>query len=146
MTKQQRIENLLPGGKPKYVRIYDNAGTENESCDHYTVVFSGHYTHKTGGQHWVLGMSGEPYHPQGIGMHCEYDQIVDAPNGFAPAIGRKCHLGKRIPFDQLPPDCKDLVLHDYCYLWDIPDPRTGKIPKSEPDPFTQTPQELGFTS
>jgi hypothetical protein len=132
MTKQQRIENLLPGGKPKYVRVYDNASTENESCDHYTVVFSGRYTHKTAREHWFLTMSGAPYHPQGICQHGTSQQSIDAPEGWSPQIGRKCHLGRRIPFEQLPADCQKVVLHDYCYLWDIPDPNTGQIPKDEP--------------
>jgi hypothetical protein len=35
-------------------------------------------------------------------------------------------------------------MHDYCYLWDIPDPNTGQIPKDEPDPFTKTGEQLGF--
>ena len=46
-TAQNRLNNILPNGKPKYVRCYDNNG---ETADRYTVVFTGHYTHKTNTQ------------------------------------------------------------------------------------------------
>jgi hypothetical protein len=125
MTKkqQQRIQNLAPNGSPKYVRVYDNGG---ETTDRYTVVFSGHYTKKTNGSHLVLGMSEYPFHPQGVGMHSEYKYSVDAPQGWAPAIGKKCHLGKRIRFEELPQDCQKAVWNDYAELWDIPNAFVNK--------------------
>jgi hypothetical protein len=117
MTKLQRINNLLPDGKPRWVRVYDNGG---ETIDRYTVVFTGHYTHKTGREHWVLGMNDSPFHPQGFGQHSSYPYQIDATDGkWPPAIGRKNHLGKRIIFDDLPTDCKKLVLSDYKDLWDV---------------------------
>lgn len=122
MTKRQasRRATLLPNGKPKYVRCYDNGGTEvGGTIDRYTVVFSGRYTHKTGGEHSVLGMSGSPFHPQGVGIHSSYQEVIDAPSGWAPAIGRKCYLGTRILFDDLPPDCQKFVVEDYLDLWDL---------------------------
>jgi hypothetical protein len=115
--KDDRKERLLPNGVPRWVRCYDNDG---ETIDRYTVVFTGRYTHKTEGEHWLLAMNGSPFHPQGFGQHMTYPYQVDAQEGkWPPALGRKNHLGKRIAFEELPADCKKLVIHDYKYLWDI---------------------------
>jgi hypothetical protein len=117
MKAIERKERLMPNGIPKWVRCYDDGG---DTFDRYTVVFTGNYTHKTGRQHWYLGMSKFPYHPQGFGQHGESDNQIDINKwGFAPAMGRKCHLGRRIPFSELTIDCQKLVAHDYRYLWDI---------------------------
>ena len=105
-------DRLLPDGKPRYIRCYDNGG---ESVDRYTVVFTGRYRHKTGGVFWHLGMSSYPYHPQGVGTHGESRDQIDRP--------RYSHLGKRIVFDALPKDCQNLVLDNYCALWDLWDLR-----------------------
>ncbi len=115
--QRQRMANLLPDGKPRWIRCYD----DGESTDRYTVVFTGRYTHKTGRQHVGLGMSAHPFDPQGVGLHFEHPYQVDAMDGkWPPAIGRKCHLGKRITFDDLPKDCQALVMRDYLDLWDLP--------------------------
>lgn len=110
MTKaqQDRKDRILPNGKPKYVRCYDNGG---ETFDRFTVVFTGHYTHNTGGQHWYVGMSANPFHPQGFGQHGESSTQIDYPS-----YG---HLGKKISFDKLPDDCQKCVLQTYTELWDI---------------------------
>lgn len=118
--KQQkaRVNNLMPQGLPKYVRVYDNGG---ESADRYTVVFTGRYRHKTLGECTYLAMSGSPYHPQGVGLHGSSGDTPDTNEwGYAPALGRKCHLGTRIKFEDLPGDCQHLVLTDYTDLWDLP--------------------------
>jgi hypothetical protein len=107
-AKQTRLNNILPNGKPKYVRCYDNGG---ETADRYTVVFTGHYTHKTNRSHWYVGMSAQPFHPQGIGMHGESNTQIDYPS-----YG---HLGKKITFDALPIDCQKCALQTYVDLWDI---------------------------
>ena len=109
-TKKEQIrqKQLLPNGKPRYIRCYDNAGT---TVDRYTVVFTGRYRHKTGGDFWDLCMSAYPFHPQGVGMHGTSNQQIDRPN-----YG---HLGKRIKFDSLPEDCQKAVVQDYKYLWDL---------------------------
>jgi hypothetical protein len=49
MNTANRLLSLMPNGVPKYVRVYDNGG---KSFDRYTVVFTGRYTHKTGGACW----------------------------------------------------------------------------------------------
>jgi hypothetical protein len=106
---KERLNRLLPGGKPRYIRCYDNGG---ESYDRYTVVYTGRYRHKTGGAQWHVGMSAEPFHPQGFGQHGESMVDIDWPT-----YG---HLGKKIKFDDLPEDCQNLVMSDYLYLWDLP--------------------------
>jgi hypothetical protein len=45
-----------------------------------------------------VGMSSNPFHPQGFGQHCS-------------AMPGK-HLGKRVPLASLPPDCQALVGQD----------------------------------
>lgn len=95
-----RTNNLMPNGIPRYVRCYDNGG---ETFDRYTVVFS-----RAKGRNY-LAMSANPFHPQGFGNHGE--GVIDRPS-----YG---HLGKKIPFTALPPDCKRAVLSDYRELWGL---------------------------
>jgi hypothetical protein len=118
-TQLARKERLIPNGVPKYVRIYDNGGTDVEggSIDRYTVVFTGKYRGNGWFQH--IGMSGAPYHPQGFCCHGEDETQIDAPQGWAPAIGRKCYLGKRIHFSELNEDCKKVVISDYSDIWQL---------------------------
>lgn len=118
MRKQQRRESLLPAGVPKYVRVYDNGG---ETFDRYTVLFTGRYAGRPVGRTEYVGMSENPCHPQGFGQHGETEGVPDAPHGFAPAIGRKCHLGKRIAFTDLPDQCQRVVMSDYIDLWSLHD-------------------------
>jgi len=122
MTKRQkdRIARLMPNGEPRWVRIYDNGG---ETADRYTVVFSGRYP-KTGREFVYLGMSGAPYHPQGVCLHgfSKFQAVDVDKHGFAPALGRKCHLGRRIDWTELPEDCRKAALETYRDLWDIPEP------------------------
>lgn len=108
--KAERKARLIPNGEPRYVRCYDNGG---ETADRYTVVFTGHYTHKTNRTHWCLGMSGNPFHPLGIGAYGESDTQIDYPT-----YG---HLGKKIKFADLTEDCKKCVMQTYLYLWDFTD-------------------------
>ena len=121
MTKQQRKQNLLPRGIPKYVRCYDSG----EGGERYTVCFTGRAgvsrSPGTTPEYCYRGMSEYPFHPQGVGQwgsmkgrHCDVNKW-----GFAPALGKKCHLGRRIPFKNLPPDCRKLVLRDYKEIWQL---------------------------
>lgn len=103
-----REESLMPFGRPRYIRCYDNGG---KTFDRFTVVYTGRYRHKTGGSFLYVGMSEHPFHPQGFGQHGESHTQIDYPSGT--------HLGKRIPFTALPPDCQKLVLRDYQDLWGI---------------------------
>jgi hypothetical protein len=106
--QQKRYNNLLPEGKPRYIRCYDNNG---KSFDQYTVVFTGRYTNKTNNEFLYVGMSKNPYHPQGFGQHGYSDCPIDRPT--------YSHLGKKIKFDDLPGNCQKLVLSDYIDLWEL---------------------------
>lgn len=112
---KERTNRLMPDNVPKYIRCYDNQG---ESADRYTVVFTGRYE----GEKMYLAMSAAPFHPQGIGMHGFSDgwSHIDTNKwGWAPAIGKSNHLGKRINFSDLPEDCRKLVIQEYKELWNI---------------------------
>lgn len=76
------------------IKVYD-AG--HRMIDRYTVIFMNE-KHENGDFNY-LGMSEHPTHPQGVAMHGECKP------------GR--HLGRRIKFDQLPVDCRNLVLKEY---------------------------------
>ncbi len=102
-----REEQFMPNGVPRKIRIYDNGG---KTIDRYTVVFTGNYKGRDG-QCDYLGMSEDPFHPQGFGQHGESDTIIDRPT-----YG---HLGKKITFDKLPKDCQEWVITNYKKFWDI---------------------------
>jgi hypothetical protein len=115
-----RAERLMPAGIPRYVRIYDNGGPDapDGTIDRYTAVFTGHYRRSPRQGFSVLGMDENPYSPQGVGQHLEYQELIDRPGtSWPPAIGRNCHLGKRITFSDLPEPCQRAVLSDYRELW-----------------------------
>jgi hypothetical protein len=76
------------------IRCYDNAG---KTADRYTVVYMA-IPERTPNTFLSVGMSAEPFHPQGIGQH------------GAAMPGR--HLGKRIRFEDLPADCQKVVMQD----------------------------------
>ena len=121
MNKQERAWRLAPNGVPRLVRCYDNGG---ETADRYTVLFTGVYRRRTGGNFISVCMSANPYHPQGVGMHAESPQHYDTMHPtkgyqWPPAIGRKCHLGVRIKFEDLPENCQRLVMDDYRDIWNL---------------------------
>ena len=121
MTKAQKDRNnrLLPNGIPRWIRCYDNG---EETADRYTVVYTGRYGDEYDRNLYVV-MNNNPFHPcQGICQHRHGNnkQIDWFPNAWPPAIGRKCHLGTRIKFEDLPEDCGEIVFSDYLHLWNIP--------------------------
>jgi hypothetical protein len=101
-----RTERLLPNNTPKYIRVYDNGG---ESCDRYTVVFTGNYKGRNGCDY--LAMSARPFHPQGFGQHGWHQYVIDRP--------AYSHIGKKLKFSDLPIDCQKLVLSDYKAIWGL---------------------------
>jgi hypothetical protein len=103
----RRARFLLGDGAPRWVRIYD-LGPDG-GADRYTVVFTGRY--RVDGYCYVLGMSSNPFHPQGVGMINEYPGRIDRPTSS--------HLGRRIGFSELPEPCRRLVEEHYYDLWDL---------------------------
>ena len=75
------------------IRVYDNGG---KTLDRYTVIYIDQKENSA--LYAAVGMSQNPYHPQGFGQHC------------TATPGR--HLGLRILFSDLPDACKHLVRAD----------------------------------
>lgn len=148
-----RIKALLPNGLPKCIRAYDNGGVDNGgSVDRFTVVYTGKYRTlgtkrgeaRTLGNFQYVGMSANPFHPQGFGQHGESERQIDVnKSGFAPAVGRSNHLGKRIPFTALPKDCQKLVLRDYREIWNLPAPLESLTAKLHPSRFSAMSAKMG---
>jgi hypothetical protein len=129
-TKTTRESRLISGGIPRYIRCYDNGGMSDPkgSADRYTVCFTGRAgvcrAPDRAPEYSYRAMSAEPYHPQGIGLWCGTNgQPADTMGEirgkwyWPPAIGRKCHLGRRIAFADLPEACRRLVMADYREIW-----------------------------
>ena len=76
------------------VKCYDNGGT---TFYRYTVVYIDQPERRVN-TFACVGMSDNPFHPQGYGQHA------------TAMVGR--HLGRRIPFVSLPPDCRKVVEQD----------------------------------
>jgi hypothetical protein len=112
MDKKQlnRITSFLPDGKPRKIRCYDNGG---ETADRYTCVFTGSYKKHTDGEHWYLGMSGNPFHPLGVADHGGSRTQIDYPSYK--------HLGKKIKYDQLSIHAQLCIMQTYLYLWSFTD-------------------------
>lgn len=96
----QRYERI----RGQRIRCYDNGG---KTADRYTVVYIDQP--ETPVPHCrphfaCVGMSAEPFHPQGFGQHS------------VATCG--AHLGQRVPFATLPADCRRLVESDL-----TPEPR-----------------------
>lgn len=112
----------MPDGIPRYVRVYDNGGV---TADRYTVAYTGNFRREHPDhfrrEYPYVGMSEHPFHPQGFGQHgSSKDRPCDVNSkGWAPAIGRTNHLGKRIPFGDLPKDCQRLVTDGYTAIWEL---------------------------
>lgn len=73
------------------IRIYDNDG---KTFDRYTVIYMDSPENRSG-IFAAVGMSANPFHPQGFGQHTS---AMPGP-----------HLGRRIHFDELPEDCRKLA-------------------------------------
>jgi hypothetical protein len=114
-TMNPRTKRLMPGGVPRYIRCYDNGG---KTVDRYTVVFTGLYRGREGCDY--IDMSPAPFHPDGVCYYGWKPTVIDAPQGWAPAIGRCNHMGRRIPFRALPPDCRKVVVQDNMEIWQLP--------------------------
>jgi hypothetical protein len=94
MRSYRRSRKDYPAG---VLGIYDNGG---KTCDRYTVVYAPFTVN--GRQYFpYVGMSAEPFHPQGFGQHGEL------PSRYTRQSGEKV-----LNFAELPDDCRRLVLSD----------------------------------
>ena len=88
----------LEGAPRPVLACYDNGG---KSCDRYTVLYGApDWTPEMGVELPARAMSESPFSPQGFGMYV----TCLAHNRAA--------LGKKIKFQDLPPDCRRLVIRD----------------------------------
>ena len=95
-----RVPNTikLADGRRVVCKIFDIG---EEQFDRYTVVFKGQ-RHR-GRLYWpYIASSTYPFHPQGFGQHGESDDRMDVPV-----------LGKRITFEQCPPDVQKFILQQF---------------------------------
>lgn len=89
------MEKLM---EPKNIKIYDNGG---KSFDRYTVVFTG--------QNYHLGLSSDPYSPLGTYFKDQTPTPIDEPT--------YSHLGKKITWRKLPPQCQKAVIETHRDIW-----------------------------
>lgn len=126
-SKVAREGRLLPGGVPRWVRVYDDA---EWSPAVFIVVFTGKVSHEgdegsRSARFYPYIMLGEE--PTTEPQACEnkgqpIDTTREYRNGWfwPPAIGRKHYnLGKRIAFTDLPAACQKIALETYRELWGI---------------------------
>lgn len=111
-TLQDRIARFMPASVPRYVRCY--ALPDDGGFDRFTVVFTGRAATISGNGsqpnfYPYVGLSGH-----GATKHapCDVDRW-----GFAPAMGRSNHLGKRVPFSEMPEGLQRIALDDYREIW-----------------------------
>lgn len=94
-----RVPNTikLPDGRRVVCKVWDNGGA---TFDRYTAIFRAFRGHG-GKMYWPgLGMSEDPFHPQGFGQHFELTE--------RPQIG-----GKRIEFTALPEQVQKCILQEF---------------------------------
>jgi hypothetical protein len=91
-NKKEAVEILEKYGKLP-VKCYDDG---DETFDRYTVAFT--YHKEQPNVYECLCMSSNPFWPQGF---CQHTVCIVGP-----------HLGKRIRFADLPPDCQTAVRRD----------------------------------
>lgn len=106
-SKQARQEALLPGGKPRYLRCYDNGGT---TVDRFTIVFTGNYRRRIGAFCYVAANSA-PFNPLGFYQHGENPCPIDYPT--------HSHLGRKVDFADLPGDLQSSITVDYRAIWNL---------------------------
>jgi len=114
-TLARRLASLLPAGNPRYVRCY--AEDDASSFDRFTVLFTGRAaTCRMGGrsQYQYVGLSGH-----GFTNDQPSDTMSNGKRGWCrpPAIGRKCHLGRRVPFSAIPEGLRQVAMRDYREIW-----------------------------
>lgn len=111
-----KVDDLISNGVPKHIRCYSNLGTDKETCDCFTIVFTkkaetykdGNHTRKA---YFYLAMGQDIKSPQGFFQHGSCDHIIDKPSSR--------HLGKPIKFNALSEGHQSAILVEYKALWDI---------------------------
>jgi hypothetical protein len=100
-----RSKKLYSHNVPNYIRVYDNGGF---TTDRYTIIFTGKRVSNT--EYLVLKLSDEP-DDQNHNCYTMYIESTSKKN--IPMIGRK------IQFNNLPPQCQKVVQCYYKSLWNV---------------------------
>jgi len=97
-------------GEPKRIACFMFKQEPKPYLDWVTVIFT--YASKAGypiGTVLYRSMSGDPFHPWGIGMWGEQDLF---------RYPKFCPGGSRVKFSEIPEKCQELVRMDYKELWE----------------------------
>ena len=86
------------------------------TAERYTAVFTGLFTGKKPGEYLYLSMSQDPLTPGGSALR----------RGRAPYE----RMGREVSFEELPEDCRRLVLDVYRELWDLPEDEEDRPQRS----------------
>ena len=101
-----KIKRLYKNNAPRYLRIYDNRGTERETLDCYTIVFTRR------NDDFAFNYISASVTGAGVYLRLQsYGVHVDRPSYR--------HLGKRVAFDTLDKGLQDLVIKDYNFIWGL---------------------------
>jgi hypothetical protein len=130
---EKRVKSLIPKGVPRWVRIYWDKDSEYQ--DPITVVFTGTYQrhlwtdgklvdeqgHRRPTRYIYCSLYADgSYHSQGeSNNHRPIDNPGDGTWGGT-AMGRKNHLGRRIPFSDLSKAGQDTIMQEYREIWGLP--------------------------
>jgi len=97
---RNRIPNtIMVDGKRMVCRIWDTG--DDGPVDRYTVALKG-YRYNGRATYPYLAASAYPFHPQGFGQHGESVTFLKGK-----------HLGKRIRFEDCPPDVQRFILKQF---------------------------------
>jgi hypothetical protein len=106
---KDRYKSLVPDGTPRYLRCYTNEGTDDETLDCITVVFTkkrvGSTKQRLGDFMYIATSSTGA----GFYQHDFSETLIDRPNGK--------HLGKKIGFTDLTADLQSLIMQEYLDFW-----------------------------
>lgn len=112
---KSQYKKFFVNGIPKHIRLYSNRGTDRETMDHLTCVFTGSYMHfKRGNDNYLkvyysLNSSDNPF--SGVGSRNEDKYFIDRPT--------HSHLGKKVKWETLTEEQKIFVVGDYVDIWNL---------------------------
>ncbi len=125
----RRLASLLPKGIPRYARCYRDDAYD---WDKWTVIFTGRAA-PTGGngqaRQWpCVGLSGHAFSD-----HQPADTKPRNGTGYVwpPAMGRKCYLGVRVAWSELPEHLRRVALEDYREIWRLPESGLAPAPRGK---------------
>ena len=90
---------IMVDGRRLVCRIFDLG--PDDAVDRYTIAFKGRRHPRHGMYYPYLAASDHPFHPQGFGQHGEAGNFLTGDD-----------LGKRIAFEECPPDVQKFILQN----------------------------------